>query len=78
MKELLDVLDERVASLLREIDALRQENAQLRQGLAEKTGSLAEENAALQEALAQERIAKQTAASRIDSLLQRLAEHMPE
>ncbi len=78
MKELLDVLDDRVTSLLRETDALRRENAQLRQDLTEKTGSLAEENAALQEALAQERIAKQTAVSRIDSLLQRLAEHMPE
>ncbi len=78
MKELLDALDERVTTLLGEIDSLRQENIQLRQDLAEKTAPLAEENAALQEALAQERIAKQTAVSRIDSLLQRLAEHMPE
>lgn len=78
MKELLDLLDERVGSLLRETDALRQENAQLRQNLAERTGSLAEENTVLQEALAQERAAKEMAANRIDSLLQCLAKHMPE
>ena len=78
MKELLDLLEERVTSLLEETDALRQENTQLQRDLAEKTGSLAEENSALREALAQERTARETAASRIDALLQRLTTRLPE
>ncbi len=78
MKELLDLLDERVTSLLEEVHVLRQENAQLQRDLSEKTGSLAEENSALREALAQERNARETAANRIDALLQRLTKHMPE
>ena len=78
MKELLDLLDERVASLLEEAHALRQENARLQRDLTEKTGPLSEENAALKEALAQERNARETAANRIDALLQRLTKHMPE
>ena len=78
MKELLDLLEERVTSLLEETHALKQENARLRRELVEKTGPLAEENAALQEALAQERNARETAANRIDALLQRLTRHMPE
>lgn len=78
MKELLDLLEERVTSLVEETDALRQKNTQLQQDLAEKTGSLAEENSALREALAQERTAREAAASRIDALLQRLTKHLPE
>ena len=78
MKELLDLLEERVTSLLGEVDAVRRENARLRRDLTEKAGLLAEENATLKEALAQERTARENAANRIDSLLQRLAKHMPE
>ena len=78
MNELLDLLETRVTALLDEVQALRAENEQLRRDLTEKTGPLAEENAALQEALAQEKSARETAATRIDGLLQRLTERMPE
>jgi cell division protein ZapB len=78
MKELLDLLEERVTSLLGEVDAVRQENTRLRQDLTEKAGLLAEENATLKEALAQERNARESAANRIDALLQRLAKHTPD
>lgn len=78
MKELMDLLEERVISLVEEMDALRRENVQAKQDLAEKTGSLEEENAALREALSQERAARETAARRIDALLQRLAKYLPE
>ena len=78
MKELLDMLEERVTSLMEEMHALRLDNERLQRDLAEKTGPLAEENATLKEALSQERTAKETAANRIDALLQRLTKHMPE
>ncbi len=78
MKELLDLLDERVTSLLEEVHGLRRKNEQLRQDLAGKIGPLEKENATLKEALAQERAAKETAAERIDTLLQRLTKRMPE
>ena len=78
MKELLDLLDERVTSLLEEVHGLRQENEQLWQDLTDKIDPLEKENAALKEALAQERTAKETAAERIDALLQRLTKRTPE
>ena len=78
MKELLDLLDERVTSLLEEVHGLRQENEQLWRDLTDKTDPLEKENAALKEALAQERTARETAAERIDALLQRLTKRMPE
>jgi len=78
MKELLDLLETHVTSLMEETSALRQENAQLKRDLTEKTNSLAEENTALRDALAQERTAREAAAGRIDALLQRLTKHLPE
>ncbi len=78
MKELLDLLDERVTSLLEEVHGLRRENEQLRHDLTDKTDPLEKENAMLKEALAQERTAKETAAERIDGLLQRLTKRMSE
>lgn len=78
MKELLDLLEERVTALLEEVRSLRLENDQLRRDLADKIAPLAEENASLQEALLQEQITRETAADRIDALLRRLSEHKPE
>ncbi|CAK7037240.1 MAG: hypothetical protein DELT_00618 [Desulfovibrio sp.] len=74
MNELLDLLEQRVLSLADEMSALQRENSQLRRDLTEKTGSLAEENLALQEALAREKAARETAAERINALLQRLTD----
>jgi len=78
MKELLDLLDERVTSLLEEVHGLRQENEQLQQDLMDIIDPLEKENAMLKEALAQERTAKETAVERIDALLRRLTKPMPE
>lgn len=78
MKELLDQLEDRVSALLDETRALRRENEQLRQDLAERTAPLTEENRALQDALTLERDAKEVAAKRIDALLQRLTGRVTE
>jgi len=78
MNEILDLLERRVHSLLDEMSALQREKDELRRDLTEKTGHLAEENASLKEALAQEKTARETAAERINALLQRLTERMPE
>ncbi len=78
MKELLDLLDERVTSLLEEVHGLRRKKEQLLQDMADKIDPLEKENAMLKEALAQERTTRETAAERIDTLLQRLTKHMPE
>lgn len=78
MKELLDLLEERVTALIDEVRDLRRDNAQMKQELKEKIDSLAEENSALRDTLAQEQNTRETAASRIDALLQRLTEHTAE
>lgn len=78
MKELLDLLENHVTSLMEATNTLQQENIQLKQDIVKKTESLAEENAALREALVQERTAREAAAGRIDVLLQRLTKHLQE
>lgn len=78
MNETLDLLEQRVHSLLDEMNALQRENDQLRRDLTEKTGHLTEENASLKEALAREKNARETAAERINALLQRLTDRTPE
>lgn len=78
MKELLDQLENRIASLLDERHALQRENEQLRRDSADKLAPLAEENRVLQDALTQERAAKDEAARRIDALLQRLTGRVTE
>jgi regulator of replication initiation timing len=72
MKEILDRLDERVTSLLKEVDALHRENEDLRREMAEQVAPLASENQALRDALAREKASREAAASRIDALLERL------
>ena len=78
MKELLDLLEERIGGLLEETHSLRLENDRLRQELATGTSSLTEENHALRDALAQEQTVRETATHRIDALLLRLKERLPE
>ena len=75
MKELLDLLDERVASLMQEVDVLRQENTNLRREMAEQAAPLVSENQTLRDALSQEKAVREAAAGRIDALLNRLASH---
>lgn len=71
-------MEQRVHSLLDEMNALQRENDQLRRDLTEKTGHLTDENASLKEALAREKAARETAAERISALLQRLTDRIPE
>ncbi|GHV50552.1 hypothetical protein FACS1894168_1830 [Deltaproteobacteria bacterium] len=78
MNEILDLLEKRVIALVEEVRGLKRENARLRQELNDKIGPLAEENASLQKALAQEKSTRETAAKRIDALLQRVTERVPE
>lgn len=78
MNEILDLLEQRVHSLLDEMNVLQRENDQLQRDLTEKTGHLMEENASLKEALAREKTARETAAERVNALLQRLTDRMPE
>lgn len=78
MNELLDLLEQRIQSLLDEVDALQRDNAGLRRDLTEKKGLLTEENEMLKEALAREKNAREAAAERINALLQRLSGRVPE
>ena len=78
MKELLDLLEERVTSIMEEVHILRQENMQLRQDSTIKIEQMAEEVAELREALSKERDVKEMAANRIDTLLQRLTKQITE
>jgi cell division septum initiation protein DivIVA len=78
MNEILDLLEQCVHSFLDEMSALRRENDQLQRDMTEKTGHLAEENASLKEAFAREKAARETAAERINALLQRLTDRMSE
>ena len=72
MKEILDLLEERVRILMDEMETLRRENDRLRKDLAANATALAEENAALKAALDQERNTREAAALRIEALVQRL------
>ena len=73
--ELLDLLEDRVAALVNELETLRDAHkATLAQvaSLTEVRASLDEENHALNEALAQEKQVKDTVAQRIDNMLLQL------
>lgn len=69
--ELLDLLEQRVGSLLDEATALRAENRRLREDVAAGQQRI-EEIRALQEALAQEKQVREQALSRVDALLRRI------
>lgn len=78
MKELLDMLEARVASLLDERDHLRQEIETLRGELERAEGPLQEEVSSLREELAREKAVREVATQRIDALLLRVKERIPE
>lgn len=67
--ELLDLLENRVTSLLAQLESLREENRTLREEVDNGLAALAEENRTLKEALGQERSVKDAVLGRIDSLL---------
>lgn len=73
--ELLDLLEDRVAALVTELEKLREAHketlAQV-ESLNDVRAALEEENRALNESLAQEKQVKDTVAQRIDSMLLQL------
>ncbi len=76
--ELLDLLENRVAGLMAEVDRLRAENSRLREDVVAAESLLAtseEEKRALKESLTQEQQVKDAVLQRIDGLLQRLKDY---
>lgn len=69
--ELLDLLEQRVGSLLDEVTALRAENRRLREDVAAGQHKV-EEIRVLQEELAQEKQVREQALTRVDALLRRI------
>jgi len=70
--ELLDLLENRVDSLVTEIEFLRKENAKLREDSSSGLTVLAEENNYLKQALEEEQQLKDAVLKRVDGLLSRL------
>lgn len=70
--ELLDQLEQRVTSLVTQLESLRDENRTLREEIDNGLAALADENRTLKEALEQERNVKDTVLGRIDTLLTQL------
>ena len=70
--ELLDLLENRVDSLVTEIEFLRKENAKLRADSSGGLTALTEENSYLKQALAAEQKLKDAVLQRVDGLLSRL------
>lgn len=78
LMELLDLLENRVAGLMAEVDRLRAENSRLREDVVAAESLLAtseEEKRALKESLTQEQQVKDAVLQRIDGLLQRLKDY---
>jgi len=70
--ELLDLLENRIDSLVTEIEFLRKENAKLRENVSSGFAALTEENNYLKHALAEEQHLKDVVLKRVDGLLLRL------
>ncbi|MDR0238599.1 MAG: cell division protein ZapB [Deltaproteobacteria bacterium] len=70
--ELLDLLESRVDSLVKEIESLRRENAELRADVSVSLAAVVEENSYLKQALAEEQKLKTAVLQRVDGLLSRL------
>jgi FtsZ-binding cell division protein ZapB len=78
MKELLDQLELKISTLLDERDALRKELEELRGEQARALPPLREEITALKKELAEEQAVREAATQRIDALLLRVKERIPE
>ena len=70
--ELLDLLESRIDSLVREIEFLRKENAKRREDASAGLAALTEENNYLKQALEEEQKLKDAVLKRVDGLLSRL------
>jgi cell division protein ZapB len=70
--ELLDLLENRVDSLITEIEFLRKENTKLREDASAGLAMLTEENGYLKQALEEEQRLKDAVLKRVDGLLTRL------
>ncbi len=70
--EPLDLLESRIASLITEIELLREENVKLRDHASTGMATLTEENSFLRQALEEEQRVKDAVLKRIDGLLQRI------
>ena len=72
--ELLDLLEQRISTLLVKLEKLSTENESLRQGQARELEALVNENKALLDELEKERDRNSTALARIEALIERLKE----
>jgi cell division protein ZapB len=70
--ELLDLLENRIASLIAEVESLRKEIVKLRENAATGLAALTEENSYLKHTLEEEQLLKDAVLKRIDGLLQRV------
>jgi len=70
--ELLNQLECQVGALLSRVEALAAENAVLKSGRAQETGSLQAENRALRQKLELEQSKNSSALTRIEALVERL------
>ncbi len=75
--ELLDLLEQRVGSLLDEVAALRVENRRLREEVAAGQHK-DEEIRALRDEVAQEKQVREQALTRVDALLRRIQSHLED
>ncbi|MCG8532802.1 MAG: cell division protein ZapB [Desulfovibrionales bacterium] len=71
--ELIDRLENKIISLLEEIETLKQENIQLKEEVEVSLSVLEDENRTLKEELETERSTKDAVMGRIDGLLSKLS-----
>jgi len=71
--ELIDRLEQRLESLLEEVESLKNENIQLKEEVEVSLSVLEEENRSLKDELEQERSTKDAVMGRIDGLLSKLS-----
>ena len=76
--ETLNLLEQRVLSLLDEVERLRVENARLRDEVESGLSNLAKENQMLKDSLDEEQRTRSAVLGRLDALLLRLNEHATE
>lgn len=72
--ELLDQLERRIGALLDTVEALREENASLKEAQARDLAALADESHVLRQELETERAQTATALTRIEALVERIKE----
>ena len=75
--ELLDLFENQMESLVTEVQALRKENAKLREDTTASLATLTEENAFLKHALEEEQHLKEAVLKRVEGWLSHLQEIAP-